>query len=283
VTKKRKRSRKGCFPLFSLLILLLVFRLWVDNCTIAVREYGIVSAEIPSGLDGLRIAQISDLHGNERLYGKLLASVRDAAPDLIALTGDLTDAEEQWAALEPLLEELTEIAPCYYVSGNHEWADLEPEPLFRNIAGTGVTVLRNRWAAFSKGDSRLTLLGVEDPNGYADMIQPPALCEAVRAETDEYLIALCHRPDLFPLLSDGGCDLVLSGHNHGGLIRLPFLGGLISTSGWLPEYDRGLFFDGDCVMLVSPGLSGSKGIPRFLNRAEVSVAVLRKNDPGTQE
>ena len=123
---------------FLLLAALLALRLWVDNCTVRTKEYD-VPCGIPPGFVGLRIAQISDLHGNERLYGPLLRHTKEAKPDLIFLTGDITDAEEQWPKLEELLRDLTEIAPCYYVSGNHEWADLEPEPAFRRIATSGVS------------------------------------------------------------------------------------------------------------------------------------------------
>ena len=167
------------------------------------KEYD-VPCGIPPGFDGLRIAQISDLHGNERLYGALLRHTRDAGPDLIFLTGDITDAEEQWPKLEGLLKALTEIAPCYYVSGNHEWADLEPEPLFRRIADAGVRVLRNEWVLLERSGDRVALVGFEDPNGYADMIQARDLCELIRQSTDEFVIALCHRPNLFPELAEGG-------------------------------------------------------------------------------
>ncbi len=274
MTRKRKRRRGK--RLLLLLLALLAFRLWLDNFTVCLRAYELRSPALPPGFEGLRVAQITDLHGCERLYDGVLRRTREAKPDLIALTGDLTDAEDQWPALEPLLQELTEIAPCFYVSGNHEWADLEPEPLFRRIAAAGVRVLRNEWVLLERGGDRLALVGFEDPNGYADMITPGALCEAVRAETGACILALCHRPGQFPALAEGGCSLVLSGHLHGGLIRLPVLGGLVSPGGWLPDWDKGIFTLGDSVMLVSPGLGGSGGVPRFLNRPEVSVAVLGK-------
>ena len=254
---------------------LLALRLWVDNCTVRTKEYDIPCG-IPSGFEGLRIAQISDLHGNERLYDALLRHTRASKPDLIFLTGDITDAEEQWPKLEELLTALTEIAPCYYVSGNHEWADLEPEPLFRRIGDTGVRVLRNEWVLLERGGDRVALAGFEDPNGYADMIQPRDLCRLIRDSSEEFIIALCHRPGLFPVLAEGGCGLVFSGHNHGGVIRLPFYGGLIPPARKTGEYDAGLFYRDGSVMLVSPGLTGVSGIPRFLNRPQLCLAVLHE-------
>ena len=264
-----------------LLLILLLVRLWMDNCTVVTREYDVYSPDIPASFEGYRVAVISDLHGNERLYPRLLRAAAAAEPDIIALTGDLSDAEEQREALEPLLCGLTEIAPCYYVSGNHEWAELKAEPFFTFVAGTGVRVLRNEWTSLYSGGDTLALAGLEDPNGYADTKTPQQVYAELRKKTSAYVVTLCHRPDLFPALADTGYDLVLSGHNHGGLWRLPFVGGLVSPSGLFPAYDKGLFRQGDSTLLVSPGLSAAAKLPRLFNRPELSVAVLHagvKND-----
>ena len=275
MTRRRDPARRAWRRLirFLLLVALLVFRFWLDNCTVRTKEYDVYCG-IPQGFEGVRIAQISDLHGNEKLYGPLLRHTREARPDLIFLTGDITDAEEQWPELEELLRSLTEIAPCYYVSGNHEWADLEPEPLFRRIAETGVRVLRNEWVLLERSGDRVALVGFEDPNGYADMIKAQELCRLVRSHTDDFIIALCHRPQLFPELMEGGCGLVFSGHNHGGVIRIPFYGGLIPPARKTGEYDAGLFYRDGSALLVSPGLAGTIGVPRFLNRPQLCLAVL---------
>jgi len=256
-----------------LLLLALAVRLWADNATVRAREYDISSPKVPAGFDGFRIAQISDLHGNERLYSRLPGAVKRARPDIIVLTGDISDSEEQWPALRELLAELS-FAPLYYVSGNHEWANLRAEAFFRDLSDAGVILLRNRRITLERGGECLALAGIEDPNGYADMPAPAEVVTAARQGYDGYLVTLCHRPELFPALAAAGSDLVLSGHHHGGLIRLPLLGGLVSPSGFFPEYDAGLFTLGDSVLLVSPGLSGAENIPRLFNRPEVCVAVL---------
>ncbi len=260
--------------LLLLLLALLAVRLYLDNATVVTKEYPVASAAVPAGFAGLRIAVVSDLHGNERLYRALTEKTEKAGPDLILLTGDLSDREEQWAALADLLAELTAAAPCYYCSGNHEWADLEPEPFFQRLSQAGVTVLRNDWVTLEKGGDALALAGLEDPNGYADMTSPERVIAAIREETDSGVLVLCHRPGMFSRLAKAGYGVVFSGHNHGGLIRLPFLGGLIGPSGFFPEYDEGLFSQENSVMLVSPGLSGSNGVPRLFNRPEVPIAVL---------
>lgn len=250
----------------------------MDNATVVTREYDVYSPDIPAGFEGYRVAVISDLHGNERLYSLLLRAVAAAEPDIVALTGDLSDAEGQREALGPFLRSLTEISRCYYVSGNHEWADLNAEKFFAFVAGTGVRVLRNEWVSLSSGGDTLALAGIEDPNGYADMKTPQKLYAELREKTDAYVITLCHRPGLFTELALTGYDLVLSGHNHGGLVRLPFIGGLVSPNGFFPEYDRGLFQLDGSTMLVSPGLSGGGKLPRLFNRPEVCVAVLHTGE-----
>lgn len=275
---RRTRRRRGRLLLLALLILAL--RLWIDNRTVAVAVCELADAEIPSGFDGFRIAQISDLHGNEALYQPLLRAAAQAQPDLIVITGDLSDREEQWPALAELLAELGKLAPLYYVSGNHEWADLQPEPFFARLADSGVTLLRNRWVTLERGGSRLLLTGVEDPNGYADMPTPEELAQQMGrdAEPELFRILLSHRPDRFPLYAELGFDLTLSGHNHGGLLRLPLLGGVFSPGGLWPRYDAGLFTLSGSRMYVSRGLCGSVGLPRFLNRPELPLLILRSSD-----
>lgn len=278
MTRKRKRRRRGRGGLLVLLLAaLLALRLWYDNFTVGAPEYTVAAAEIPQAFDGFRISVVSDLHGNRRLYSALVNAVAEAEPDIIALTGDLCDREDQWPELEPLLKSLTALAPVYYVSGNHEWADLAAEPFFDKLAQAGVTLLRNDWTLLEKGGASLLLAGVEDPNGYADMLTPAELAEGIRqAAPDAFSILLSHRPGRFPAYAELGFRLTLSGHNHGGLVRLPILGGLVSPGGWLPRYDRGLFTLGDCRMIVSGGLSGSMGVPRLFNRPEAPVIILGK-------
>jgi predicted MPP superfamily phosphohydrolase len=256
------------------LALLLLWRLWLDNATVCTKEYAVASPAFPAGFEGFRIAQITDLHGRSNLYRALVRETAEARPDVIVLTGDISDREDQWSGLEELLAELTAIAPCYYVSGNHEWADLDAEVFFSRLRDAGVTLLRNDWVFLERGGDTLALAGVEDPNGYADMPTPEDVCEELRQVYAGSAVALCHRPELFPRLAAGGMTLTLSGHVHGGLIRLPFVGGLIGPGGWFPDYDKGLYTLGDGMLLVSPGIAGSNGVPRLFNRPELTVAVL---------
>ncbi len=273
MTRRRKRPKRRRV-LLPLLLAALLALLLADNLWVRVREYRLDCTDLPPGFAGLRILQLSDLHGRDGLTGQLLRRAEEAGPDLVFLTGDLADGEGQLEKLRPLLAGLVSLAPTYYVTGNHEWALEDTEGFLRELAGLGVTVLRNSFVTLEKDGGRLIVAGLEDPNGYADMPSPEEVFASIREETDSGVLVLCHRPGLFPRLAKAGYGVVFSGHNHGGLVRLPFLGGLIGPAGFLPEYDAGLFSLGESVMLVSPGLSGSEGVPRLFNRPEVPVAVL---------
>lgn len=273
----RKRKRPGAGGTAALLLLLaLGGRLWLDNRTVVTRTYTVSHPGIPAAFDGARIAVVSDLHGDTALYAPLLRALEAAKPDRIAITGDLMDQESQWEALEPLLTAMLELAPCDYVSGNHEWADLNGVALFRRLSALGVNVLRNRWQAWERNGARIILAGVEDPNGYADGESPARFLTRVKAEAPGFVLTLCHRPGLFPELAASGADVVLSGHHHGGLIRLPLIGGLAAPGELLPEYDKGLFTLGGSTLLLSPGLAGVQWLPRLFNRPEVSLLLLRQ-------
>ena len=151
---------------------------WLGNSAIVTKEYTIASRRLPEAFSGMRIVQISDLHGKR--FGKddarLLRAVRQARPDLIALTGDFADELTELSALEPLLEGLTALAPVFYVTGNHEWVmdGAQRRELFALLDGCGVVRLRNSWRVLKSGGCRIVLAGVDDPNGPADQKTPEA-------------------------------------------------------------------------------------------------------------
>lgn len=246
--------------------------------SIQTTRYALNSEKLPLQFDGFRIAHLSDLHGmafgenNERL----IACVAEQKPDLIVLTGDMAGNFLQMEAVESLLKGICAIAPVYYVSGNHEWAGGCAYEMERLMTEYGVHCLKNSYELIEKGDGRIVIAGVEDPNGRADMIKPDELAEQLRAEyPEEYVIWLGHRNywvEQYPHLP---VDLILSGHAHGGIVRLPFIGGLLSTKHKLgAEYEKGQYSSGEYCMVVSRGLGNSIPVPRFLNRPEVVTIVL---------
>ena len=199
---------------------------------------------------------------------------------MIALVGDLVHKKEQLAMVPPLAQGLAQIAPTYYVTGNHEWAKVvrELEPMLEE---NGVTVLANRYVMLERGGSRLALLGAEDPNGYADQKTIVQLANEVRAQegAHTYQLLLSHRNNLYEKYATAGVDLTLSGHAHGGFIRLPGTDGLLGHSPEglkiFPSYTAGLYPLKHGVLAVSRGLGNQPPTFRLFNRPDVPLVVLQ--------
>ena len=243
---------------------------------------------LPDGFDGLRIAHLSDLHGHE--YGEnsadLLAMVAEQEPDLIVLTGDLIDQNSQITMVSALAKGLVSIAPTYYVTGNHEWsvewggsADAV-RTLKKLLTDCGVTVLSNEYVRLERNGSTVVLAGIDDPNGYADQKTPEELCAEIEAEQPGlFTILLAHRNDAFERYASAGYDFVLSGHGHGGIVRLPFTDGLLSPARTLfPTWTAGVYTHGDSTLFVSRGL-GNNTVPvsgfRLFNRPDLAILELK--------
>lgn len=261
--------------LLLLAAVLAVYILWA-NTAIEVNEWTVSSDRVPVSFDGFRIAQVSDLHnasfgeGNE----KLLKLLEGCAPDIIVLTGDLVDSRNTdiGIALE-FVKQAAEIAPCYYVSGNHESRIRQWPQLRRGLADADVTVLEDTGIRLKREGEQILLFGLQDPAFGGDILGN--LDRLAREEG--YTILLSHRPELFGGYVNAGVDLVFSGHAHGGQFRIPFVGGLVAPGqGFFPEYDSGLYQRGNTAMLVCRGLGNSIIPLRINNRPEILVAVLSR-------
>ncbi|MDR3277561.1 MAG: metallophosphoesterase [Oscillospiraceae bacterium] len=266
---------------FILLLALLAAAalLYDGNTRIVTTEYEVFFNSLPAAFDGYRILELSDLHAAElgADNARLIAAVRDAKPDMIAVTGDMIDAPGQLPAVLPLMKTLTEIAPVYFVTGNHEWDSGEVRELLAALPEYGVTVLRNQCVTLERGGAEIVLLGLDDRNGPADMLRPPEVFARLRAQHgDAFVVTLVHRNDYLSALSELGCDLVVCGHAHGGIVRPPFTDGLIGPNReWFPTYTNGVYTEGGTTMVVSRGVGNHTGYPRFLNNPHLPVAVLR--------
>lgn len=257
---------------------------WLGNCTVGTTEYVLRCARLPESFSGLRIVQISDLHGMQFGPGnaRLLTAVKQAKPDLIALTGDLADELTELSALPAFLTELSALAPTFYVTGNHEWVmeRRERAVLFALLKRCGVTRLRNEYRVLLRGGARIVLAGVDDPNGPADQKTPKALVREIREQEGEeaYIVMLAHRNDQLQSWASLRVDVVLSGHAHGGIVRLPGVGAVFGTHyEFFPEYTDGVCAEGQTQMVVSRGLGPSHRIPlRIGNRPELAVVTLTK-------
>lgn len=233
---------------------------------------------LPPALEGYRIVLLSDLHGAcfGRDNRRLAAAVAAEAPDLIALAGDFADGYDELPATEALLRQLRGLCPIAWVSGNHDWAGGALPALRRLLDKYGVLRLENRFLPLDWNGARLILAGVEDPNGPADQIAPEALAARVREEYPaDFVLWLAHRNDWLREGDPIPVDLILCGHAHGGVIRLPLIGGLLGTGRRLgADYESGVYRKGGTVMLVSRGLGSSSAVPRLFNRPEIVVVTL---------
>jgi predicted MPP superfamily phosphohydrolase len=259
----------------------------VGNCLLSVTEYTINLSDLS---ESARVVVISDLHGKE--YGKnnewLLDKINEQKPDAIFVVGDMlddNDAENGFSKTSKLLSELLDIAPVYFSYGNQEkeYSGDIIDGFVNTITEKGIIVLDDSFVDCEVGGQEIRIGGTM---GHAF---PFGRTKEEFESSDEYIflkdmektdlptIVLAHMPDTF--IFNGAhnywsnIDLVVSGHTHGGVVRLPFAGGLYSPmQGFFPEYDYGFYMlGGKMQMVITSGLSGYKFIPRFLNLPEICV------------
>ena len=287
---KRKHLEKRkirVFPIILALFALAVGIILIDsNTRLTTAVFELRYPNLPDAFEGFRIVVLSDIHA--AVYGddneRLISKVREAEPDIIAITGDLIDkhrnlsAEAQLQIAGTLAEGLAGIAPVYFVTGNHDWNSGVLRQLISDLEERGVRVLRNRYSQLFRDGDSIILAGTDDPNGAADMIKPAELVARIyETEDPGFIVMLEHRNNNLRLYNEPGVDLVLCGHAHGGLIRLPFTDGLVGPQrDWFPTYTNGVYAIGGTNMIVSRGIGNHTGVPRFLNNPQIVVAVLRK-------
>ncbi|MBQ7005371.1 MAG: metallophosphoesterase [Clostridia bacterium] len=272
------------FSFAVFIVMLLIWVLWADKA-LTVREFEISDIKIPTSFNGFRIAHISDLHNTS--FGKdnikLLEKLRDASPDIIAVTGDIIDSRStDIAVAEEFITEVLKIAPVYYVTGNHESRVTSFDGLLSFMENAGVVVAENKSIRLYRGNASITVCGISDPNftagdfqGYEEAVVDTSLGKLTRNE--DFTVLLSHHPEFFELYVQHGFELVLSGHAHGGQFRLPFVGGFIAPGqGLFPEYDSGLYREKGTSMIVSRGLGNSIIPLRFNNRPEIILITLKE-------
>lgn len=265
-----------------LVLALLIWLLWA-NSSPAATQVTVASGALPEAFEGFKIAHVSDLHNAVfgRKNEKLLSLIRAAKPDIIAITGDLIDSRHtDIDSALAFVEAAAEIAPVYYVTGNHE-SRLDFDEIEPRLIAAGARVLRNEAEDIGRGGERIRLAGIDDPSfirtGGTAEERAAAELEQLGDGGGTFTVLLAHRPELVEVYAEYGAGLVLSGHAHGGQVRLPFLGGLYAPGqGLLPEYDSGLYSLGETQMVVSRGLGNSVAPLRVNNRPELVIVTLSR-------
>jgi predicted MPP superfamily phosphohydrolase len=281
------------------IVILVSFIIYVcyENKHLEITQYTIRSKHIPKEFDGVRLVMLADLHNNK--YGKdnkkLIEKVKEAKPDYILVAGDMVVSSEPDNLEIPykLLSVLAEDYPIYYGLGNHEQRLLpDGTGRFKNYAeyksrltDLGVKFLENERITILRQGKEIAVTGLVIGMDYFKKTKLPEMTlEYIQnlvgiPENKWYNILIAHNPVYFKLYEEWGANLIVSGHLHGGIIRLPGLGGVISPQyKFMPKYDAGMFKSQDAVMLVSRGLGLHTIKLRINNKPELMVITLKTSD-----
>lgn len=271
--------------IFILIIIGIPVRLYWDNFTVGVTRYTVADSGIPAAFDGYKIILLADIQGSE--FGEknqeLIEKIEAEQGDMVVFAGDLIDTGIPGSVevIENLFENCDLPDAVYAVSGNHDKWSGQFETLKEKWEDTyPITFLENRSVMVERDGDAVALYGIGDPdtwdNTEAEQYVKKALSELERR--DGYQILLFHRANMLDLFNNETFDLVLSGHMHGGQVRLPFLGGLKSPHGdWFPAYSGGKYLVNGHTYIVSRGIGNAVQVPRIWNRGEIVVITLKRN------
>lgn len=271
------RKRKKILFIAAIAIVLVAWTVW-SNVTVGTTHYTVTSNRLPASFDHYKIVIVSDVHNAEFGVNNswLIRQIKKESPDIIAITGDLVDSSKTDIEIAgKLVHQLVEIAPCYYVTGNHEaWLGSQYQELENILLDESVVTLHDNAVPLTKDHEAIQLVGLDDPD-FTDRdasIQASMLESKINSMnlSGSYCILLSHRPEAFDAYVTENMDLVLSGHAHGGQFRLPFVGGIIAPNqGLFPKYDAGMYSENNTTMIVSRGIGNSIIPVRFNNRPEI--------------
>lgn len=268
-----KKTKKRIILLISL-ILFGIFAYWQNN-DITVSEHEYQSSKVPKAFDGFKIVHLSDYHNKYcgDSQKNILNIVSELEPDIIVITGDIIDQNfKGYENSAQLVKGAVEIAPVYYVTGNHEASSDEYEIIRETMLNAGVNVLENKVCEIERNGEKIQIIGLD-----YDSLQSNVL-ESLMAQTDDNALSvlLSHNPEEIEYYSECGADMAFCGHAHGGQIRLPFTQGLYAPDqGLFPEYTAGAHECGELTEYISRGI-GNSGFPlRIFNRPEIICVTLK--------
>jgi phosphoesterase len=266
--------RKKHWWILPVLAILVVLTLIALDERLILRTYTVVSPKLTAEV---RLAVVTDFHSSDNA-DDVVAMVTSCAPDAVLMVGDMFDddiANRPTERTLSLMRQLSAQYPCYYVSGNHEAWTGEMDALYQQTEEAGVTVLRMSSGVLTVRGQRIALCGVPDPyemvlSGAPDTEEQ--LRQALEdVDSADFTVLLAHRPELLAKYAQFPLDLVVSGHAHGGQVRIPgVLNGLYAPNqGWFPKVAGGAYTQDGTTLIVSRGLAVRTRLPRIFNRPEV--------------
>lgn len=265
------KKHRWILPVLAILVVLTLIAL---DERLILRTYTVVSPKLTAEV---RLAVVTDFHSSDNA-DDVVAMVTSCAPDAVLMVGDMFDddiANRPTERTLSLMRQLSAQYPCYYVSGNHEAWTGEMDALYQQTEEAGVTVLRMSSGVLTVRGQRIALCGVPDPyemvlSGAPDTEEQ--LRQALEdVDSADFTVLLAHRPELLAKYAQFPLDLVVSGHAHGGKVRIPgVLNGLYAPNqGWFPKLAGGAYTQDGTTLIVSRGLAVRTRLPRIFNRPEV--------------
>jgi len=274
------------------IIILLILSVFVSififfPCSsIKIREYEL---ETPLLIENssIKIVLISDLHST--IFGEnqivLIEIIKNQSPDLILLSGDILDDKVSHLGTELLLSGIKDIAPIYYVTGNHEYWSQNINEIRRLLQSYQVNILSDNYVKINIRNNYIILAGIEDPDKRkyeTPEYDQNEIMENVFRDLDEielYKILISHRPENIETYKKYSFNLVLSGHTHGGQVRIPLiLNGLFAPNqGFFPKYAGGQYMHDEKIHIISRGLSINPVLPRIFNNPELVTIIIKSN------
>ena len=266
-----RKKHRWILPALAILVILTLIAL---DERLILRTYTVVSPKLTAEV---RLAVVTDFHSSDNA-DDVVAMVASCAPDAVLLVGDMFDddiANRPTERTLSLMRQLSAQYPCYYVSGNHEAWTGGMDALYQQTEEAGVTVLRMSSGVLTVRGQRIALCGIPDPYEMVFSGAPDTEEQLRQALEDvdsaDFTVLLAHRPELLAKYAQFPLDLVVSGHAHGGQVRIPgVLNGLYAPNqGWFPKLAGGAYTQDGTTLIVSRGLAVRTWLPRIFNRPEV--------------
>lgn len=266
-----RKKHRWILPVLAILVILTLIAL---DERLILRTYTVASPKLTAEV---RLAVVTDFHSSDNA-DDVVAVVASCAPDAVLMVGDMFDddiANRPTERTLSLMRQLSAQYPCYYVSGNHEAWTGEMDALYQQTEEAGVKVLRMSSGVLTVRGQRIALCGIPDPyemvfSGAPDTEEQ--LRQALEdVDSEDFTVLLAHRPELLTKYAQFPLDLVVSGHAHGGQVRIPgVLNGLYAPNqGWFPKLAGGAYTQDGTTLIVSRGLAVRTRLPRIFNRPEV--------------